>query len=403
MQTSARYQAVFELLCKIFKNQVPADVLINTYMRARKYIGAKDRRFILETTWDIIRHRLRLEFDAKSEDVRRVLLCYLQKKGEDFDLITGGTYGLEALSKEEKSWLKNLKSEPYPLNVELECPQWLMQKIDNPALVALLNQKANVDIRANFISPYDLKKRLEKEGLFFSLTAYSPFGLRTSENINLNNCTAYHEGLFDIQDEACQVAALLCDVKVGEKVIDYCAGAGGKTLALCAITENRVLIEAHDVNFKRMSPIKERARRLGATNIKLISKLQALDYDCFIADCPCSGSGTWRRAPDLKFRTSSAHLEDLQKIQSDVLQVAYQHTKSGGRIVYMTCSVLREENEDVVEKFVNKHGDIQFFDHEKLWEKKIDVPYPFSSKKYLNFSPLLTNTDGFFFCCLKKD
>ena len=400
MQTSARYQAVFELINEIFQNKAPADVLMNNYMKSRKYIGSKDRRFILDTTWDIVRHRMRLSFEAQSEDPRKILIAFL--KNEDFDIITGGQYGLEPLSADEKKWLKVLEEKTYPESIELECPEWLFEKIGNPALIASLNEPASVDIRANFISREELKNRLKGEGLFFSQTPYSPYGLRSSERLNLNNCMSYQEGLFDLQDESCQVAALLCNLRADEKVVDYCAGAGGKSLALGAMLKNDGLILCHDVDFSRMSAIKARAERLGIRNLRLIKSVTDFDFDCFVLDSPCSGSGTWRRAPDAKFRLTPEKLKDLNKTQAEILETAYKHTKKGGRIVYMTCSVLKDENENMVEQFVSKHEDVCFVNHEKLWQQKTDVKYLFKTSKYLNFSPLLTNTDGFFFCAIKK-
>ena len=400
MQTSARYQAVFELLSEIFKDKTPADEIINTYMRARKYIGSKDRRFISETVWQIIRHRMRLGFEAKDETPRKILLTFL--KEEDFDLITGGPYGLEPLTASEKKWLKSLSDEVYPPYVEHEYPKWLFEKINDVRLSDALNDTASVDIRANFISANELKNRLKSEGLFFSLTPYAPFCLRSHERINLNNCMAYQEGLFDVQDESCQVAAVLCDLKADEKAVDYCAGAGGKSLALGALLKNEGLILCHDVCFNRMDAIKGRAERLGIRNLRLVKDIEDTDFDCFILDCPCSGTGTFRRAPDAKFRLSEKRLRELIKTQESLLETAYEHTKRGGRIVYMTCSVLKDENENQVEAFVQRHADIAFFNHEKLWRKKIDAPYPFETDKYLKFSPFITNTDGFFFCMIEK-
>ena len=161
MQTAARYQAVFEILSEVFENKTPADVIMSNYMKSRKYIGSKDRRFILDTSWEIIRSRMRLSFEAKSTDVRKILLMYL--KDQDFDIITGGEYGLSPLTQDEKKWLKSLSEneEVYPPYVELECPEWLFEKIGDPALIRALNAPASVDIRANFISKLELKNRLK--------------------------------------------------------------------------------------------------------------------------------------------------------------------------------------------------------------------------------------------------
>jgi 16S rRNA (cytosine967-C5)-methyltransferase len=369
-------------------------------MRQRKYIGAKDRRFICQTVWEIIRRRLRLEFEAKSNDARQILLCFL--KDEDFDLITGGQYGLKELSAQEKKWLKELRQDVYPLHVALECPKWLFDEIDNAALIESLNKTASADIRANFISAQDLKRRLNSEGLFFCKTPYSPFGLRSEERVNLNNCIAYKEGLFEVQDESCQVGALLCNARAGEKIVDYCAGAGGKSLALGAMMQNEGVVFCHDIDFERMNAICGRAQRLGIHNLKLINKVEDDDFDLFVCDAPCSGSGTFRRAPDAKFRLKKEMIDKLNKVQSEILETAYEHTKKGGRIVYMTCSVLKKENEDIVEKFIERHKDVCFCDHKKLWGEKIDAPYVFLSSRYLHFSPLVTNTDGFFFCMMQK-
>lgn len=402
MQISARYQAVLEILTEILKDERPADHIVNEYVRARKYIGSKDRRFIVDMVWDIIRHRMRLQFEAKSTDPRKMLLVYL--KEEDFDLITNATpYGIKPLSKDEKNWLKTLKEEVYPEYVENECPKWLYEKINHPLLVKSLQRTAPADLRINMAERISVKKRLQSEGLFFTETPYSPYGLRSEERVNLNNCATYQEGLVEVQDEASQLGALLCDVSAADKVVDYCAGAGGKSLAIASYNHNDGCIYAYDKNWNRMDAIKERAGRLGIKIIKLITSVEDADYDRFIVDAPCSGSGTWRRSPDAKFRLTPQKLEELNKIQSEILEFAYKHTKIGGKIIYMTCSVLLDENEKIIEKFMARHPDLSFVDHEKLWKIKTDQNFPFNEKRFIRFSPLMTNTDGFFFCSMVKN
>ena len=401
MQIAARYQAVFELVTQIFQDAKPADNIINDYVRKRKYIGSKDRRFIVETVWDIIRHRMRLEFDARSKDVRKIMLTYL--KNEDFDIITGGQYGLAALSADEKKWLKSLNEDVYPDYVENECPRWIFDKVNSVAMIQALNSNASADLRVNMCDRDKVKQQLEREGLIFSKTPFSPYGLRSSERVNLNNCIAYHEGMVDVQDESSQVAAVLCDVSPDEKVVDYCAGAGGKSLAIAAINRNEGVIYAHDFNFNRMDVIKDRAQRLGIRNIKIIRKLDDENYDKFIIDAPCSGSGTFRRAPDAKFRLTPKKIEELNKTQLEILDIAYKNTKKGGYIVYMTCSIFSDENEHIVKAFKQKYHDIVFINHQKLWEHKFDTIYPFAETDFIKMSPMTTNTDGFFFCMMKKE
>lgn len=230
MQKGAQYQAVWELISEIFKDKIPADNIINAYVRERKYIGSKDRRFITETVWKIIRNRRKLVFDAGSNEPRRVLLTYLQD--EDFDLLCGGEYGLAPLSKEEKEWLKRRNEEVYPAAVEAECPDWLFDKVKDIHLLKALNEPASADLRLNKGSRARVIEQLQGEGLYFVPTPYSPIGIRSAERVNLNNCVAYKEGVIEVQDEASQLVAILADVRPEHKIIDYCCGAGGKSLTM---------------------------------------------------------------------------------------------------------------------------------------------------------------------------
>ena len=401
MQLSARYNAVLELTEEIFKDKSPADGIINAYLRERKYIGSGDRRFIAETEWKIIRHRRRLEFEAQSSDPRRILLVYL--KDEDLDLIFGaGEYAPTALSKEERNWLKKLNESVYPPDVEAECPRWLFDKVGDMALLKSLNEPASADLRVNRGSRESVLQKLRGEGLYFAPTPYSPIGIRSSERVNLNNCIAYKEGEIEVQDEASQLAAILCDVRPEHKVVDYCAGAGGKSLAIASLSGGRGKIEAHDVDWRRLEQIKPRLERLNIKNVEPVREVKSRDYDRFIIDAPCSGTGTWRRSPDAKFRLTPQKLSELNKIQSELLDIALKSTKTGGRIVYITCSILRDENEDIVNAFTARNPQVKHIDLKRLWQSLLEAPYPGKDGRFLRFSPLTTNTDGFFVTVLEK-
>ena len=410
MQLSAKYQAVLEILEKVFQDQYPADNIIKEYLRNRKYIGSKDRKFITETAWDIIRHRSRLEFDCgfnqpeKVCDTRMILLAYLQAKDEDLDIVADGSqYGLAELTAAEKENLKHLNKDIYPEYIEKECPKWLFEKIGDSALVESLNDKAPADIRTNFVPRDEAKEKLKKEGLFFSFTPYSPYGLRSSERVNLQNCIAYQNGEIEVQDEASQLAAVLCDVRKNHKIIDYCCGAGGKSLLLGMILKNEGEIWAHDKNPNRMENMKLRAQRLGIKNIKIVEKIKPNDkFDRFIIDAPCSGSGTWRRSPDAKYRLTPKQLKSIEQAQAEILEIAYSHITPDGRIIYMTCSVLPEENENRIAEFLENHTDMCAMNMQNLWERKLELPYPCVQTNYLKCSPISTHTDGFFVCVLQK-
>ena len=402
MQTGARYQAVLEILTEVFQDKTPADKIINDYLRPKKYIGSKDRRFISEMVWHIIRNRQKLEFDAESTDVRRILLyANKDKLSEIFD---GAKYGLSPLTEEEKTWLMNENEAPYPDYVEAECPKWLFEKIKDIAFCKALNQTASTDIRAHNISRAELQQKLLSEGIETSCGTYSPHCLKIPSRLVLNNCMAWQDGLFEIQDEASQIASILVDAKPQHKIIDYCCGAGGKSLALSNELNNRGEILAYDIDAKRLENIKPRMQRLKIKNISLTDIIadSDKDYDRFILDAPCSGTGTWRRSPDAKFRLTKEKLYGLTKIQGDLLNIAAQKTSKNGRIIYITCSVLKDENEDVVEKFLNQNENFAPINLKELWVKKLDSPYPCANEKYLRMSPLNTSTDGFFVCVLER-
>ncbi len=402
MQNGARYQAILEILTEVFADKVPADKIINDYVRKRKYIGSKDRRFIVDEVWRIIRNRMKLAFDAKSEEARKILLyANKDKLSEMFD---ASAYGLAPLSEDEKTWLKEENEEPYPDYVEAECPQWLFEKIKDISFCKALNEVATTDIRAHGISREELARRLKGEGIAVREGVYAPKCLKIDERLVLNNCMAWQDGLMEVQDEASQVAAILADVNAQQKIMDYCCGAGGKALAMSDVMQNEGKILAHDVDAKRLDAIKPRMERLKVKNIELVDFVadSDKDFDRFVLDAPCSGSGTWRRAPDSKFRLTEEKLFGLTKIQAELLDVAAAKTKIGGRIVYITCSVLEEENEAQIAKFLERHSEFETIDLQMLWEDRIASPYPCKSTKWLKMSPIATGTDGFFVCVMKR-
>ncbi len=400
MQKGAQYQAVLEILDKVLQSNMPADVIVNNYLKNKKYIGSKDRKFITDTFWNIVRNKMKLSFDCKSENARDILLTYL--KNENLDVLCGvSEYSLSPLTNAEKTMLKNLSEEVYPPYVEAEMPEWLYKKINNDALCKALNVPATADFRVNLCNRDDSLRFLQTEGLYFSKTPYSPIGLRSHERININNCIAYQEGKIEIQDEASQIVSILIDVKEKDKVVDYCAGAGGKSLAIGSLLNNHGLIFAHDVNKNRIKVLPDRMRRLNIKNIVIKDDITDCNFDKFIIDAPCSGTGTFRRSPDAKFRLNSQKITELNKIQSEILDFAYSHTKNEGEIIYITCSVLADENENIINDFLCKHPNCTLVNLKQKWQEKIGNFFPFDNDFMLHFSPLTTQTDGFFIAIIK--
>ncbi|MBE6452003.1 MAG: RsmB/NOP family class I SAM-dependent RNA methyltransferase [Alphaproteobacteria bacterium] len=403
MKIGARYQAVLELITEIFNNSKPADNIINEYLRNRKYIGSKDRKFITDKTWNIIRNRLKLEFDSGAKDARNILLWSIKDKlSEVFD---DSPYGLSPLTDKEKQHLALNNENPYPDYIEAECPNWLFTQISDIEFCKALNKPAEADFRVHGHNREDVIKRLSEEGINTYPTALSPYGIRSELRFNINNSATYQDGWFEVQDEASQIASLLCDTQPEHKIIDYCCGAGGKSLAISNILNNQGKILAHDINSKRLEAIKPRISRLGVKNIELTDIIAGndTDFDRFIIDAPCSGTGTWRRSPDAKFRITPQILKRLNQTQSELLDIASSKTKIGGRIIYITCSVLQIENEDRINEFLQNHSEFSLLDISQLWKQKISAPYPHSNPYMLRMSPLTTNTDGFFVAILQKN
>lgn len=414
MQTGARYQAVLELVQKIFEGETPADVVINDYMRQRKYIGSKDRRFINDTVWNLIRNKMKLEFDAKSaffdennvDHWRRILMLYIKNYTSDKieEVFDGGQYSPSPLTQEEIKWINTENEEPYPDYVEAEFPKWAFEKVKDIEFLKALNKPASADFRINVKNRDMVIENMQKEGLEVYPTPHSPIGIRSNQRISLGNCQAYQNGEIEVQDEASQIAAIMVDAKPSHKIMDYCCGAGGKSLAIGYLLNNQGNILAHDVSAKRLEAIKPRMQRLGIKNVDLLELLATSDrnYDRFIIDAPCSGSGTWRRSPDAKFRMTEKYLKALNKTQRELLDLGYEKTKVGGWVVYITCSIFKDENENIIEKFVKETPGARLINLNELWAKKIKTPYPCASNEYLRMSPLTTGTDGFFLAIIEK-
>ncbi len=404
MKDASRVQAIIEITETVLQDTLPADIILDKYFKDRRYIGSKDRRYIADTVWKIIRNRMTYTGRLGGRTDAR-LLTALNFADNDLDLLFNGEeYAPAPLSKEERGILNRRREEIADDEAFYECPAWLLEKFDDKRLTEALNATAPVDVRANLTGREQARERLKKEGLFFAPTPFSPLGLRSEDRVNLNNCMTYQDGEIEVMDEGSQLISLLCRVKPHHKIIDYCAGAGGKALALGALMHNDGVIWAHDISQERLSRIKKRAERLDILNIKTIQKVTDCDYTRFIIDAPCSGSGTWRRSPDAKFRLTPEKLADIRRVQAEILDFGAAHTAVNGRLIYMTCSVFKEENEQQIENFITKHPEFTPVNHKELWMDTLDMRlYPFESEKWLQFSPLNTKTDGFFFCAMKKN
>jgi 16S rRNA (cytosine967-C5)-methyltransferase len=281
-----------------------------------------------------------------------------------------------------------------------------------PEAMQALSQEAPVDLRVNTLKcpgVAELIHALDKEGYTASPTPHSPVGVRLHQRFAAFNTQAFKDGWFEMQDEGSQIAALLVEAKPGEKVIDFCAGAGGKTLAIAATMQNKGRILAWDSSAARLKQMQKRLARAGVSNV--VTHVLADESDPFIkrhkdsadwvvVDAPCSGSGTWRRNPDLKWRFTPEDLQEVKALQASILASAARLVRPGGRLVYITCSVFPDENLQQVKQFIETHARFKVAPVGKIWntlakESEGGIPH-------LRLSPHEDGTDGFFAVVLTR-
>jgi 16S rRNA (cytosine967-C5)-methyltransferase len=431
MTPSARLAAAIEALGAISAEAgPPADRVLDRYFRDRRYIGSKDRQAIAERVFGVLRRRARLDWHLRESgyrDVvdarRRVLADVIVADGRSMDaidqLFSAGPYATGKLSDRERDLAEKLAGRPLDApEAPPECPYWLAERLR--ALygerfleeMSALNRPAPFDLRVNLLKAKDrdeAQAALKAEGVEAEPTKLSPLGLRLGARKPIEHWTAFRSGQVEVQDEGSQIVAMLVDAKPGMKVADYCAGAGGKTLALAAAMGNEGRIVACDTSEGRLDRARVRLRRAGVHNVEthLLSpgdkwtKRQAGAFDRVLVDAPCSGSGTWRRNPDARWRYGPDDLDALIEDQRRILDRAAKLVKPGGRLVYATCALLREENEDQVASFLERNPGFVQIPVPDLWASTVGGEAP-SQEPSLRLTPAAHGTDGFFVAVLER-
>ena len=413
--TEYRLEIVTQALRAILPLAHPADTALRYFFKNER-TGSNERELVAETVFGVLRHRLLLEHAcAGNPTPRRMALAHL---------LRFGGYNLRelepVLKRDEKDWLatvKGVKIEELPLSVQAELPEWLVEKMrasysdaDILTIGKSMQQGAPLDIRVNTLlaKREDVLQQLHDKKIEATATHLSPIGIRLKEKIPLNKDALFTEGKIEVQDEGSQLLGYLLAPKRNDMVVDFCAGAGGKTLMLSAMMNSQGRLYAMDVSEKRLANLKPRLKRSGASNIQpmLISnendlkvKRLAGKIDRVLVDAPCSGMGTLRRNPDLKFRQSPGSIAELTVKQAAILASASRLLKKGGRLVYATCSILPEENQRIVEAFLAAHPDFILRPAgEVLQQQKIAL----AAGDYLELRPHLHGTDGFFAAVLER-
>ncbi|WP_322049176.1 RsmB/NOP family class I SAM-dependent RNA methyltransferase [Paraburkholderia sp. J67] len=404
------------LLADVLKFTGPADAITSRFFREHPKLGHAERGVIAEAVFAVLRRRMEFAHLAESgsgNTTRRLTLLGL--------MATAGRAAIRPfVSDTEANWLEQVaKIDPasLPQRVKLNLPDWIVKALETrfdaaelAQLAAALNYPAPLDLRANPIKANrdELVRALSDAGIEGAETPFAPFGVRVTGKPALSKLDAFKNGLFEVQDEGSQLLCSLVAPRRGEMVVDFCAGAGGKTLALGAMMRSSGRLYAFDVSEKRLAKLKPRLARSGLSNVNPVlidsehdAKIKRLigKIDRVLVDAPCSGLGTLRRNPDLKWRQSPESVAELAPKQLSILTSAARLLKRGGRLVYATCSILEAENEAVVKQFLDTHPDYALVSaREVLADQRVGL----DTGDYLSMWPHRHATDGFFAAVLER-
>jgi 16S rRNA (cytosine967-C5)-methyltransferase len=436
----ARAAAAIDILTAIAGGERPADDIAADYFRRRRYIGAKDRMQVSTHVYAVLRHRAVIDWwiaragkgevaaNARSRTVAALLLVDHWTADDVAANCDGDRFRPAPLGPAEARLARalagrSLTHPEMPRAVACDLPDWLEphlaavygRRLEDE--MAALNAPAPLDLRVNALKTdrEGARRALAAEHIAADPTPWSPLGLRLRHRAPLAGTAAFKAGLVEVQDEGSQVAALLAGARPGMRVVDFCAGAGGKTLALAAQMKNRGKLVACDTAEWRLERAGQRLRRAGISNVERRVLASERDpwvkhhapkgkeggFDLVFVDAPCLGIGSWRRNPDGKWRTSPQDLAELVVRQRDILASASRLVKPGGRLLYATCSLLCEENEAQAEGFLAVHADFMLYPAARAWEETIGGHCP-GGDDYLRLTPARHGTDGFFIAIFER-
>jgi len=429
MTPGARIQGIIEILEGLLETDRPADRFFTHWFRARRYAGSKDRRAIREKVFFVLRHFRQLEgCCGEGAPMRSLVLASLmlgdkQAVSEIAEQCDGVRYRPSPLADTEIAMLtalegKSVSDAAMPRPVRHNLADWLFEK----ALVSLGTQvgeeltalagQAPLDLRVNVLKTDRevVSEALASGGIGAAGTLLSPIGLRLEAHQSLTQVDVFREGLIEVQDEGSQLVSLLCDARPGMRVLDFCAGAGGKSLAMAAAMENQGSITLCDMDTARLHQAKKRLARAGVT----IGKTRLLDpgddpwiaeqadgFDRVLVDAPCSGSGAWRRHPEARLRLTEARYSEYCELQRRLLLKAAPLVRPGGRLIYATCSLFNDENQGAVDALFGQRSDYEALSAERIWQETLGDSYP-GGGPHLQLTPFKNATDGFFVAILER-
>lgn len=412
----AQLDAIVHALTVILPARAPADAQLRQFFRDNKNLGQRDRALVADTVYAALRRRRTLEHVTPNATPREIALATLVK------LQGVGLGQMEsALRGDEKAWLAALKAqdlEALPLEIRADLPDWVIERLRKHmgdeeilALARSLQQPAPLDLRVNSLKAprQGVLDRFEHDRIAAQPSRYSPLGVRLREKPALNQHPMFLDGAIEVQDEGSQLLGMLVEPRRGEMVVDFCAGAGGKTLQMGAAMGSTGRLYAFDISDKRLANLGPRLKRSGLSNVfpqrianENDAKVKRLrgKIDRVLVDAPCTGLGTLRRNPDLKTRQTADAVAELNAKQRSILASAASLVKPGGRLVYGTCSLLTEENEEIVKEFLAAHPEFALVPARGILERQ-GVKLQ-GQGDYLRLAPHVHDTDGFFAAVLER-
>ena len=433
MTPAARIADAIDALARIEAEERPAEGLLRGIFRSRRYIGAKDRRAISDLVYGVLRHVARLDWwiarvtgrsgAARSRVIAELGLCLGASPDELSALFDGSTYHPPALEPAELGLAEALEGgqldhPEQPLEVRGEMPAWLLPMVarclgdDLEGELRALSAPAPLDLRVNPAKSdrAAVRQALSEEGITSEPCVLSPLGLRVEGRHTLPSLASYRDGWFEVQDEGSQLVALLTDARPGQAVLDLCAGAGGKTLALAAAMAGEGRLVALDLDLRRLERARPRLARAGATDVELRGVSpddpwlgeQAGTFDRVLVDAPCSGSGAWRRQPDARWRLTLERLADYRRSQEQSLDMAAPLVGPGGRLIYATCSLIESENQAQCTTFLARHDGFRPLSAAKVWREVLGSD-GLCDDDYLVLTPARHGTDGFFVALFERE
>lgn len=430
MRPAAHIRSAVDVYTEIVTRHRPAATALSDWGKAHRFAGSGDRSAIGNLVYDALRRARSLAAQMQDDAPRAIVLAAAPRAlGLSLDEVIagadGGPHTLSPLTQAETTGLARVLPADTPADVAGDLPAWLAASYarvfgDRMAEEGIaLAARAPVDLRVNALKA-DRAQVLEALAKFGAVaTPFSPFGVRLpppegrARQPNVEAETAHGRGWYEVQDEGSQIAALMARAAPGEQVLDLCAGAGGKTLAFAAGMHNSGAIVAYDDDRMRLRPIFERLTRAGATNVEVLDAgdtaalaKRGAAFDLVFVDAPCTGTGSWRRRPDAKWRLKPQALAQRIADQTAILETAAAHVKPGGRLVYVTCSVLPEENTDRVTDFLAAHAAFEALPWRSVWAQAVPgathLASADSGEHGLLLTPARHGTDGFFAAVMRR-